>query len=60
MHAGGVGPAPIPVDGFSLDKLVEAIRFMLKPKVLALLLSSGHNIQLNDGVYPSHVKHDLF
>lgn len=33
VHARGVGPSPIPVDGFSLDKLVDAIRFMLDPKV---------------------------
>lgn len=33
MHARGVGPAPIPVDDFSLEKLVDAIRFMLDPKV---------------------------
>ncbi|POO03020.1 UDP-glucuronosyl/UDP-glucosyltransferase [Trema orientale] len=33
VHARGVGPAPIPVEEFSLDKLVDAIRFMLDPKV---------------------------
>lgn len=33
VHARGVGPAPIPVDEFSLEKLVAAIRFMLDPEV---------------------------
>lgn len=33
VHARGVGPVPIPVDDFSLEKLVDAIRFMLDPKV---------------------------
>lgn len=33
MHARGVGPEPIPVEEFSLDKLVAAINFMLDPKV---------------------------
>ncbi|PQQ00108.1 sterol 3-beta-glucosyltransferase UGT80A2 isoform X1 [Prunus yedoensis var. nudiflora] len=32
VHARGVGPAPIPADEFSLEKLVDAIRFMLDPK----------------------------
>lgn len=34
VHARGVGPAPIPIDGFSLDKLIDAIKFMLDPEVL--------------------------
>lgn len=38
VHARGVGPAPIPVDEFSLEKLVAAIRFMLDPKVASLFL----------------------
>lgn len=33
MHARGVGPAPISVDEFSFPKLVDAIKFMLDPKV---------------------------
>ena len=33
VHARGVGPPPIPVDEFSLKKLVDAINFMLDPKV---------------------------
>lgn len=38
VYARGVGPAPIPVDEFSLDKLVAAIQFMLDPKVTNILL----------------------
>lgn len=38
VHARGVGPAPIPVDEFSLKKLVAAINFMLDPKVLLFLI----------------------
>ncbi|CAL8166235.1 unnamed protein product [Prunus armeniaca] len=33
VHARGVGPAPIPADEFSLEKLVDALRFMLDPKL---------------------------
>lgn len=33
VHARGVGPPPIPVDEFSLPKLIDAIKFMLDPKV---------------------------
>ncbi|KAF3654835.1 Sterol 3-beta-glucosyltransferase UGT80A2, partial [Capsicum annuum] len=33
VHARGVGPLPIPADQFSLDKLVDAIKFMLDPQV---------------------------
>lgn len=38
VHARGVGPPPIPVDEFSLEKLVDAIRFMLDPKVIMSIL----------------------
>ncbi|KAM7274512.1 hypothetical protein ACFE04_016378 [Oxalis oulophora] len=34
VHARGVGPAPIPVEEFSLKKLVDAINFMLDPEEL--------------------------
>nr|KYP53272.1 Retrovirus-related Pol polyprotein from transposon 297 family [Cajanus cajan] len=33
VHAREVGPPPIPVDEFSLPKLVDAIKFMLDPKI---------------------------
>ncbi|XP_021907202.1 sterol 3-beta-glucosyltransferase UGT80A2 isoform X3 [Carica papaya] len=32
VHARGVGPPPIPVDEFSLPKLINAINFMLRPE----------------------------
>ncbi|WRX22957.1 hypothetical protein QQP08_015444 [Theobroma cacao] len=32
VHSRGVGPAPIPVEEFSLEKLVAAIKFMLDPE----------------------------
>ena len=38
MHVRGVGPAPIPVDQFNLQKLVDAIKFMLDPEVTYSLL----------------------
>lgn len=34
VRARGVGPAPIPVEEFTLERLVDAIRFMLKPEVM--------------------------
>lgn len=37
MHARGVGPSPIPVDQFSLQKLVDAIKFMLEPEVTSTI-----------------------
>lgn len=33
VHARGLGPPPIPVEEFSLEKLVGAIKFMLDPQV---------------------------
>lgn len=44
VHARGVGPAPIPVDDFSLDKLVDAIKLMLDPEVLTYFLFLPYNI----------------
>lgn len=35
VHEKGVGPAPIPVNHFSLEKLISAIEFMLDPQVNA-------------------------
>ena len=40
VHARGVGPPPIPVDEFSLEKLVDAINFMLDPQVPHLRYST--------------------
>ncbi|KEH29080.1 UDP-glucose:sterol 3-O-glucosyltransferase [Medicago truncatula] len=41
VHDRGVGPPPIPIDVFSLPKLIAAINFMLDPKVNKNLTSSN-------------------
>lgn len=47
VHSRGVGPPPIPVDQFNLTKLVDAIKFMLDPKVtnspIVYLLNARNN-----------------
>ncbi|XP_049391975.1 sterol 3-beta-glucosyltransferase UGT80A2-like [Solanum stenotomum] len=50
VHARGVGPAPIPVDEFSLEKLVAAIRFMLDPKVKECAVELAKAMEHEDGV----------
>ncbi|XP_055834608.1 sterol 3-beta-glucosyltransferase UGT80A2-like isoform X2 [Solanum dulcamara] len=50
VHARGVGPAPIPVDEFSLEKLVAAIRFMLDPKVKERAVELAKSMEHEDGV----------
>lgn len=50
VHARGVGPAPIPVDEFSLEKLVAAIRFMLDPKVKERAVELAKAMEHEDGV----------
>ncbi|KAK6144908.1 hypothetical protein DH2020_021728 [Rehmannia glutinosa] len=50
VHARGVGPVPIPVDEFSLDKLVAAIRFMLDPKVKERAVELAKAMENEDGV----------
>ncbi|XP_068316834.1 sterol 3-beta-glucosyltransferase UGT80A2-like isoform X1 [Pyrus communis] len=50
VHARGVGPAPIPVEEFSLDKLVDAIRFMLDPKVKECAVEIAKAMDNEDGV----------
>nr|GMC47754.1 sterol 3-beta-glucosyltransferase UGT80A2-like [Ipomoea batatas] len=50
VHARGVGPAPIPVDEFSLDKLVAAIQFMLDPKVKERAIQLSNAMKNEDGV----------
>ena len=34
VHARGLGPAPIPVEEFSREKLINAIHFMQDPMVI--------------------------
>ncbi|KAL1539616.1 sterol 3beta-glucosyltransferase [Salvia divinorum] len=50
VHARGVGPPPIPVDEFSLKKLVDAINFMLDPKVKEQAIELAKSMQNEDGV----------
>ncbi|VFQ78862.1 unnamed protein product [Cuscuta campestris] len=49
VHARGVGPAPIPVDEFSLEKLVSAIQFMLDPKVKERATELAKAMENEDG-----------
>ena len=54
VHVRGVGPAPISVEQFSLQKLVDAINFMLDPKVI------GHYTPLSncdDLAFHFNIKH---
>ncbi|KAJ4826730.1 hypothetical protein Tsubulata_020998 [Turnera subulata] len=50
VHARGVGPVPIPVDEFSLPKLVDAINFMLDPKVKERAVELASAMENEDGV----------
>ncbi|XP_012484574.1 sterol 3-beta-glucosyltransferase UGT80A2 isoform X1 [Gossypium raimondii] len=50
VHARGVGPPPIPVDEFSLPKLVGAIKFMLDPKVKERANELAKAMENEDGV----------
>ncbi|XP_047967256.1 sterol 3-beta-glucosyltransferase UGT80A2-like isoform X2 [Salvia hispanica] len=50
VHARGVGPEPIPVDQFTLDKLVSAIRFMLDPEVKRQAEELARAMEHEDGV----------
>ncbi|XP_042477910.1 sterol 3-beta-glucosyltransferase UGT80A2-like isoform X1 [Macadamia integrifolia] len=50
VHARGVGPAPIPVDEFSLNKLVDAINYMLDPKVKQSAVELAKAMETEDGV----------
>ncbi|KAJ8633195.1 hypothetical protein MRB53_026531 [Persea americana] len=50
VHARGVGPPPIPIDDFSLEKLVHAIYFMLDPKVKHRAEKLAKAMKSEDGV----------
>eukprot|EP00252_Welwitschia_mirabilis_P012586 TRINITY_DN2774_c0_g2_i1.p1 TRINITY_DN2774_c0_g2~~TRINITY_DN2774_c0_g2_i1.p1 ORF type:complete len:790 (+),score=201.56 TRINITY_DN2774_c0_g2_i1:390-2759(+) len=50
VHARGLGPPPIPVDQFSLQKLVSAIEFMLDQKVKGKALEIAEAMENEDGV----------
>ncbi|EOY09931.1 UDP-Glycosyltransferase superfamily protein [Theobroma cacao] len=50
VHSRGVGPAPIPVEEFSLEKLVAAIKFMLDPEVKRRAVELAEAMAGEDGV----------
>ncbi|KAJ3682429.1 hypothetical protein LUZ60_015002 [Juncus effusus] len=50
VHLRGVGPAPIPIDEFNKEALVEAIHFMLDPKVKERADEMARAIEREDGV----------
>ncbi|KAJ8513776.1 hypothetical protein OPV22_004210 [Ensete ventricosum] len=50
VHARGLGPPPIPIDQFSLQKLVDAINFMMKPEVKENALTVAKAMETEDGV----------
>lgn len=50
VHARGVGPPPIPVAQFSLDKLVNAMWFMLDNEVKQRAISLAEAMKEEDGV----------
>ncbi|XP_021767459.1 sterol 3-beta-glucosyltransferase UGT80A2-like [Chenopodium quinoa] len=50
VHARGVGPPPIPIDEFSLDKLVDAIKYMLDPQVKERAVELAKAMENEDGV----------
>ncbi|KAK3145315.1 hypothetical protein QOZ80_4AG0327170 [Eleusine coracana subsp. coracana] len=50
VHARGLGPAPIPVDQFGLQKLVDAIKFMMEPEVKEKAVEIAKAMESEDGV----------
>uniref|UniRef100_A0A804RH19 sterol 3beta-glucosyltransferase n=1 Tax=Zea mays TaxID=4577 RepID=A0A804RH19_MAIZE len=50
VHARGLGPPPIPVDQFGLQKLVDAITFMMKPEVKDKAVELAKAMESEDGV----------
>ncbi|KAK1428460.1 hypothetical protein QVD17_17295 [Tagetes erecta] len=50
VHSRGVGPSPIPVDQFTLNKLVDAIKFMLDPTVKERAVELAKTMEDEDGV----------
>ncbi|WVZ83682.1 hypothetical protein U9M48_030807 [Paspalum notatum var. saurae] len=50
VHARGLGPPPIPVDQFGLQKLVDAIKFMMEPTVKEKAVELAKAMESEDGV----------
>ncbi|KAJ3679965.1 hypothetical protein LUZ60_016243 [Juncus effusus] len=49
VHVRGLGPTPIPVDQFSLPKLVDAIKFMMDPQVKERAQEVAKAMECEDG-----------
>ncbi|CAL5342965.1 unnamed protein product [Camellia sinensis] len=49
VHARGIGPPPIPIEEFSLEKLVNAIHFMLDPMVKQHAIELAKAMENEDG-----------
>ncbi|XP_020592181.1 sterol 3-beta-glucosyltransferase UGT80A2 isoform X2 [Phalaenopsis equestris] len=50
VHARGLGPPPIPVDQFSLPKLVDSIKYMMDPQVKERAVELAKAMESEDGV----------
>ncbi|KAK8580171.1 hypothetical protein V6N13_143296 [Hibiscus sabdariffa] len=50
VHQRGLGPAPIPISELSVEKLSNAIRFMLQPEVKSHAMELAKLIENEDGV----------
>eukprot|EP00249_Psilotum_nudum_P019163 c27121_g2_i2 orf=799-2703(-) len=50
VHAKGVGPPPIPIWQFSLERLKDAIKFMLDPEVKKRAKELAKKIEEEDGI----------
>ncbi|CAO2837577.1 unnamed protein product [Amaranthus hypochondriacus] len=50
VHAKGVGPPPIPIEDFVLEKLISAIRYMQDPKVKQRAVELAKAMENEDGV----------
>ncbi|KAJ6735967.1 STEROL 3-BETA-GLUCOSYLTRANSFERASE [Salix viminalis] len=50
VHQKGLGPAPIPIAKLSVEKLSNAIRFMLEPEVKFRVMELAKLIENDDGV----------
>ncbi|KAK8552349.1 hypothetical protein V6N13_120755 [Hibiscus sabdariffa] len=50
VHERGLGPAPIPISELSVDKLSNAIKFMLQPEVKSHAMELAKLIENEDGV----------
>ncbi|XP_020092992.1 sterol 3-beta-glucosyltransferase UGT80B1 isoform X2 [Ananas comosus] len=50
IHAQGVGPIPIPISELSVERLANAIKYMLDPEVKSRAMELAREVQNEDGV----------